>query len=100
MSKRRGGWVRRVQATSNAMDIEDGLFSRTPREIARGLRRSVMTSNRTKGTKFQSAMSMLDWFINRGGRGLSARRKAALERAKKELRDLFGKPPIQTRRHR
>jgi hypothetical protein len=85
------GWVRHVQETSNAMDIPDGLFTRTPKEIARGLRRAVLTSDRTKGTKFQSAMSMLNWFINRGGRGLSASRRRSLERAKGELRALFGK---------
>jgi hypothetical protein len=74
------------------MDIEPGLFTGTPREIARGLRRSVQASRRTKGTKFQSAMSMLNWFINRGGRGLSLSRRRSLERAKDELRDLFGRP--------
>ena len=85
------GWVRRVQATSNAMDIPEGLFRKTPRRIALGLKRAVLASDRTKGTKFQSAMSMLNWFINRGGRGLSAKRRASLERAKTELRKAFGK---------
>ena len=85
------GWVRHVQETSNAMDIPQGLFTGTPREIARGLRRSVLASRRTKGTKFQSAMSMLNWFINRGGRGISPTRRRTLERAKDELRDLFGR---------
>ena len=84
------GWVRRVQATSNAMDIPDGLFTRSPRRIALGLKRAALASDRTKGTKFQSAMSMLNWFINRGGRGLSATRRASLERAKTELRKAFG----------
>jgi len=87
----RRGWVRRVQETSNAMDIPEGLFSRSSAEIARGLKRSVLRSGRTKGTKFQSAMSMLNWFINRGGRGLTPRRRARLEGAKTELRRLFGK---------
>jgi len=87
------GWVRRVQATSNAMDIPDGLFRKSPRQIALGLKRAVLTSRRTKGTKFQSAMSMLNWFINRGGRGLSPARRRTLERAKDELRDVFGRPP-------
>src|SRR5262245_38562350 len=85
------GWVRHVQQTSNAMDIQHGLFTRSPRQIALGLKRSVTASSRTKGTKFQSAMSMLNWFINRGGRGLSATRRRRLERAKIELRDVFGR---------
>jgi len=73
------------------MDIPEGLFTRSPRALAEGLKHAVMTSRRTKGTKFQSAMSMLNWFINRGGRGLSAKRRATLERAKTELRKAFGK---------
>ncbi len=74
------------------MDIPDGLFRRSPTEIARELKRAVLASRRTRGTKFQSAMSMLNWFINRGGRGLSTARKARLERAKIELRKVFGRP--------
>jgi hypothetical protein len=73
------------------MDIPRGLFSRSPREIARGLKKAVTASSRTKGTKFQSAMSMLNWFINRGGKGLSAERRQRLERAKVELRKIFGR---------
>jgi len=73
------------------MDLPEGLFRRSPRAIARGLKRAAMASRRTKGTKFQSAMSMLNWFINRGGRGLSPARRRTLERAKIELRDVFGR---------
>lgn len=87
----RRGWVARVQSTSTAMDIPRGLFTKSPRRIALGLRRAVLASSRTKGTKFQSAMSMLNWFINRGGRGLSPARRKSLEAAKKELRKLFGR---------
>jgi len=94
MKKRQSrGWVRRVQQTSNAMDIPEGLFARSPRAIAQGLKHAVMTSRRTKGTKFQSAMSMLNWFINRGGRGLPQERRDRLEEAKIELRALFARTP-------
>lgn len=75
------------------MDIPAGLFRRSPREIAEGLRAAAVSSNRTKGTKFQSAMSMLNWFINRGGKGLSDARRRALEEAKQELRLVFGRAP-------
>jgi len=92
-SKRaKAGWVRRVQQTSDAMDIPPGLFTKSAPEIARGLKHAVETSSRTKGTKFQSAMSMLNWFINRGGRGLSKERLRELESAKAELRKLFQRP--------
>jgi hypothetical protein len=75
------------------MDIPEGLFNRSPKAIARGLKHAVMASRRTKGSKFQSAMSMLNWFINRGGRNLSAERLDRLEEAKIELRALFARIP-------
>ena len=63
------------------------------RELAKGLKRAVLpASNRTKGTKFQSAMSMLNYYINRAGEKLPAKDKKRLEMAKNELRKLFGKP--------
>jgi hypothetical protein len=73
------------------MDIPKGLFTRTPHEIAVGLKRAVQRSSRTAGTKYRSAMSMLNWFINRGGKGLSTWRKTRLEQAKRELRRVFHK---------
>src|SRR5215212_4730922 len=87
------GWVRHVQKTSDAMDIPHGLFSGSGTQIARRLKRAAVRSRRTKGTKFQSAMSMLNWFINRGGRGLSKERRRELELAKDELRKVFRRRP-------
>ena len=84
-------WVRGVQETSDAMDIPPGLFTKSPRAIAQGLRDAVYASNRTRGTKFQSAMSMLNWYINRGGKGISPKDKERLEKAKGELRRVFGR---------
>jgi len=37
-------------------------------------------------------MSMLTFYINRAGKTLSKSRRKRLEAAKKELRDLYGKP--------
>src|SRR5215470_9993489 len=87
--KRRGSWVRDVAGRSDAMDLPRGIFKGTPVEIARGLRRSALRSTRTKGTKFQSAMSMLNLYANRAGRSLGARDRRRLERAKIELRRIF-----------
>jgi hypothetical protein len=87
----KGGWVKHVQETSFAMDIPEGLFTRSARQVALSLKRAVLTSNRTKGTKFQSAMSMLNFYINRAGKGLKPEDKERLEQAKDELRKLFGK---------
>jgi uncharacterized protein DUF3175 len=85
-------WSRRVMETSDALDLESGVFkSKDPKKIARSLKRSAEKSKRRKGTPFQSAMSMLNFFINRAGKTLSAREKQPLEKAKQELRKLFGK---------
>lgn len=83
-------WIQHVHETSNAMDVPVGLFTRSPQDIALGLRKAVLKSDRTKGTKFQSAMSMLNLFINRSGRKLSRQDRARLEAAKPELRKAFG----------
>ena len=63
----------------------------TPEAIARSLKRSAEASARRKGTPYQSAMSMLNFYVNRAGRNLSGERRRALERAKVELRKLFGR---------
>jgi hypothetical protein len=78
--------------TSNAMDLEDGVFKHDdPRKIARSLKRSAEASTRRKGTPFQSAMSMLNFYINRAGKNLPPERRAVLDQAKEELRRLFNR---------
>jgi len=77
--------------TSNAMDLPRGIFKRSAKAIASGLKRSVERSRRTKGTKFQSAMSMLNLYINRTGKKLAAKDRKRLETAKQELRRVFGR---------
>ena len=74
------------------MDLEEGVFTlRSPKKIAESLKRSVEASKRRKGTQFQSAMSMLNFYINRAGKGLSETQKKKLEKAKVELRKLYRK---------
>jgi hypothetical protein len=81
-------------ATSNALDLEPAVFKqRSARRIAESLKRSAEQSRRRKSSPFRSAMSMLTFYINRGGRNLPAARKRTLERAKDELRALFGRSP-------
>jgi len=85
-------WSRRVMQTSDALDLESGVFqSKDPKKIARSLKRSAEKSKRKKGTPFQSAMSMLNFYINRAGKQLTAKEKQPLEKAKHELRVLFGR---------
>jgi hypothetical protein len=38
-------------------------------------------------------MSMLNFYLNRAGKNLSARQKKTLDQAKEELRKYFGKKP-------
>jgi hypothetical protein len=73
--------------TSDALDLEKGVFTKSsPRAIARSLKRS--------------AMSMLVFHLNRGGKQLPAAQRKRLEQAKDELRQLCGRKPRQARSHR
>jgi hypothetical protein len=92
-------WSRRVTRTSDALDLEKGVFSgNNPRGIARSLKRSADRSRRRKSDPFRSAMSMLNFYINRAGRNLSKTRLNRLEAAKDELRVLYGRPRGSTGR--
>lgn len=85
-------WSREVTEHSNALDLEPGVFTwKDPRRIAKSLKRSAEISTRRKANPFQSAMSMLNFYINRAGKNLSAERKKVLNQAKKELRKVFGR---------
>jgi hypothetical protein len=76
--------------TSDALDLEEGVFTkRTPRAIALSLKRSAERSRRRKSEPFRSAMSMLNFHINRAGRNLSAERRRVLTQAKDQLRRMF-----------
>jgi len=83
-------WSARVSRSSNALDLEAGVFrQRSARAVAASLKRSAERSQRRKASPYQSAMSMLNFEINRAGRNLSAARRRILERAKVELRREF-----------
>lgn len=92
-ASKRKRWSQRVTETSNALDLEEGVFARDdPRAIALSLKRSAEHSRRRKSDPFRSAMSMLTFYVNRAGKKLSMERRARLEAAKEELRKLYGKP--------
>jgi hypothetical protein len=85
-------WSQHVTQTSNALDLEPGVFtSESPKSIAESLKRSAEASHRRKAPPFQSAMSMLNFYINRAGHSLTEAQESHLEQAKTELRRLFGK---------
>ncbi|MER8530199.1 MULTISPECIES: DUF3175 domain-containing protein [unclassified Mesorhizobium] len=86
-------WSADVTEHSDALDLEEHIFeSHDPRKIAASLKRSAEHSDRRKAGPFQSAMSMLNFYINRAGKNLPAAQKEVLEDAKDELRVLFGRP--------
>ena len=100
MAKRAKRWSARVTRTSDALDLEHGVFTkRSPRAVARSLKRSAEHSRRRKSAPFRSAMSMLNFQINRGGKGLSRSRRKVLEAAKGELRKLYGRKPHAGKTH-
>lgn len=85
-------WSQRVTETSDALDPEEGVFTwKDPAAIAESLKRSAEASTRRKGTPLQSAMGMLNFYINRAGGHLDPEQRQVLERAKDELRRLFGR---------
>lgn len=86
------GWSGRVTKESNALDLEEGVFTwADPKKIAISLAQSAESSTRRKAPPFRSAMSMLIFYINRAGSNLKDDQLRILEQAKEELRSLYGK---------
>jgi hypothetical protein len=101
-------WSQHVTQTSNALDLEPGVFKkRSAKAIALSLKGSADRSRRRKVDSFRSAMSMLTFYVNRAGKGLSDERRRVLEGAKEQLRALYGRadtarpsrPSSPARRH-
>ena len=91
-SKTKRKWSGRVTRESDALDLKTGVFTwRDPKKIAASLKRSAEHSTRRKAEPYRSALSMLTFYINRGGKNLPESRKRVLERAKVELRRAFGR---------
>ncbi|MGE5155591.1 MAG: DUF3175 domain-containing protein [Bdellovibrio bacteriovorus] len=93
MTQERPRWSQEVTRTSNALDLEPGVFTWSdPTAIARSLKDSAERSERRRSDPFRSAMSMLCFYINRAGTQLDPAQRERLEEAKDELRRLFGRP--------
>jgi hypothetical protein len=91
-SKRK--WSAEVTERSDAMDLETDVFKKkSPEQIAKSVKRSAERSKRRKSSPFQSAMSMLTFYINRAGKNLSGGERRKLTQAKDELRKDFGREP-------
>ncbi|MBI3342331.1 DUF3175 domain-containing protein [Candidatus Curtissbacteria bacterium] len=89
-------WSGQVTKNSNALDLQEGVFTlKNPKAIALSLKKSAEASSRKKASSFQSAMSMLNFYINRAGGKLDSGQRSTLEQAKLELRKLFGRTKQQ-----
>jgi Protein of unknown function (DUF3175) len=78
---------------TNSLDIPKNVFTlRSAKRIAMSLKRSAERSVWRHAPAFRSAMSMLNFYINRAGKNLTSNRKLILDRAKVELRVLYRKP--------
>jgi hypothetical protein len=85
-------WSADVTEHSHALDLEKGVFTwKSAKRIAASLKHSAEVSRNRKTTAFRSALSMLNFYINRAGKSLSAERRRTLEQARDELRKQFGK---------
>lgn len=84
-------WSAKTTKETNALELDEGVFTwDDPTQIARSLKRSAVESRKRKGSPFQAAMSMLDFYVNRAGSNLPEDQKKILEQAKVELRRVFG----------
>jgi hypothetical protein len=86
-------WSADVTRHSDALDLEPHIFeSDDPKKIADSVKRSAEHSHRRKASPFQSAMSMLTFYLNRAGKNLPEAKKKVIEQAKDELRKDFDRP--------
>ena len=85
-------WSKEVTEHSDALRLEKGVFTfKDPKKIAQSLKRSAEASTKRKSDPYRSAMSMLTFYINRAGKSLPQADRDRLEKAKNELRKVFGK---------
>ena len=92
MAKAVNRWSDKVTKESNALDLQQGVFTwDDPKRIAESLRHSAEVSTRRKAEPYRSALSMLLFYMNRAGKNLPKARKDVLNKAKAELKKQFGK---------
>ena len=62
--KQRKKWSQDVTQSSNALDLEPSVFKlRSPAAVAVSLKRSALRSRRRRASPYQSAASMLNFYI-------------------------------------
>ncbi len=90
-------WSAGVTKKSRALALDSGVFTwKDPRRIALSLKRSALESTPRKGTPYQSAMSMLNFYINRAGKNLPKSQRDILEKAKTGFSVIFYRKMAKT----
>jgi hypothetical protein len=85
-------WSNKVTTYSRALILEPGVFTfKSAIKIAKSLKYSADHKKNNNSTSLQSAMSMLNFYINRAGNKLSSERLKILNNAKIQLRKLYNK---------
>ena len=85
-------WSAKVTQESHALQLEEGVFTwKDPKKIAGSLKKSADVSKQRKSSPYHAAISMLTFYINRAGKSLDKDQKQILEKAKNELRILYGR---------
>lgn len=94
MSKK---WSREVtnNETTGSEFLPKGLFDKSAEEIAEEIKKAVHLRYKEEGLEssgeYRSAMSMLDFYINRAGKNLTEQDRKRLELAKSQLQKMFSK---------
>jgi len=85
-------WPQGIPGPSHALDLDPHVFAlENPRQIARSLKRSAQRRGPRQAGPLQSALEVLTFYLNRAGQTLPVERRRVLQRAKDELREVFGK---------
>lgn len=85
-------WSKEVTEHDHPFALPPGVFkSADPDVIAAALQHSAEDPKRGSDDPYRTAMSMLDFYINRAGKNLSDSDRMALDKAKTALRKRFGK---------
>jgi hypothetical protein len=84
--------IKSGDSRERALALTHRVFTlRDPKRIARSLKRSAEYSRPRKGMPYQSAMSMLNFYLNRVGPKLPAEHRSVLVRERVALRRLYGR---------
>ena len=84
MARRKKGWISKVNTVSTYPP--PGTFTKSAKEIAK-----IMASKKVSPKGLGSAIRMIQYFINRQGKGLTPERRKALEGAKQILQKKINK---------